>query len=325
MKSNAQKFIVDKSRPIHVLRESKSYGFCWAFFTWLKEHRPWFAKIFRHTIAESRELTPINSASLFIPWFQDPLKERDPYLFERITALEETYKRNGVPVINPVQSLSNGIKSRALLKIHKAGTRTARCIKIRRTTPFKKISDSLGLPFVVRNDLGHGGYMELVQTADDFLKLSWDQLSHPLAMEFIDTRCKDGHYRKYRYLLTGDRGITRHLVISDSWNVHMKNRLKGPQYIREELDCMQSENPFHDTLNELRKVLELDYVAFDYSVDNDGHLVVWEPNPHPSIWVPANSHPYYNYQKAHRDRIFIQILVFYLTMASLLKNHGQIS
>jgi glutathione synthase/RimK-type ligase-like ATP-grasp enzyme len=259
-----------------------------------------------------------DNTALFIPWLQDPVRERNHALFLQIKELERQYEKIGVPIINPVEVLSNSIKSRALEAIARTGLRTARVVQIDQGSIFEMIAANVGLPFIVRNDQGHGGYVRLVQNPEDFQVLAWDRLPHPIALEFIDTRSEDGLFRKYRYLLTGDTGISRHIVISKSWCVHAQGRVHHKQYIEEELKFVNSENPYHDQLNKARQALGIDYVAFDYSLDQQGNLIVWEPNPFPTLWAPFNARDsYFTYQKECIDKVYSHILRYYLERASI--------
>ena len=158
--------------------------------------------------------------------------------------------------------------------------------------------------------------MFLINGRSDLERVAWNALPHPCAIEYIDTRCRDGHYRKYRYLVTGKTGIARHLVVADRWCVHARDRIRGDEQISEELAFTNSSNPFHDQLVAAREALELDFVAFDYSVDANGNLVVWEPNPYPCLWSSLNERdPYYEYQHRCIANVFEHVLSFCLERA----------
>lgn len=302
---------------IHVLRETEhqSNG---AFYDWLARRHPDATDLFRISAATDRSLRPAAGASLFLPWLADPVRERDPALFRKAAALEQAYAERGVPIVNPVAAVSISIKSRALPRMREAGVRAARTLLIDRATPFETIAEAVGTSFIVRNDRGHGGFMRLVHTPDDLREVAWDQLSHPLALEFIDTRGADDLYRKYRLLFAGSSSIPRHLIITPSWSAHAEDRMRGGSYLDEEMAFLQSPNPFHDDLDRVRRALGLDYVAFDYSVLPDGELVVWEPNPYPVLWGRANEvNPEYDYQRPHMDAVFDLVFRFYLDRAGI--------
>ena len=302
-------------RHVHVLREQER-PFNFFFFHWLRRTHPRLVPRFRHST--TADPAPIDTASLFIPWLQDPVRERSAALFEQVSSVEAAYARAGVPVVNPVRVLSNCIKSVALEKIREAGVRTARSVRLEPDARFGSVADALGVPFIVRNDRGHGGHVRLVRNAREFRTVEWDLLPHPLALEFVDTRGPDGLYRKYRYVFAGDAGVPRHVVITNSWFAHAGDRIRRQESLDEELAYVNRPDPFHDALDAARKALELDFVAFDYGVDQEGRLVVWEPNPFPMLWSRFNARdPYFKYQRPQVDRVFELQLRFYLETACL--------
>ncbi|HET6567007.1 MAG TPA: hypothetical protein VFG50_03520, partial [Rhodothermales bacterium] len=239
-------------------------------------------------------------------------------LYQRLRLLEGKYEQEGVPVVNTIDSLSNSIKSRALEIIGRTGVRTARAVQVDEAWSYDAIVSRVGSPFIIRNDQGHGGYASLIGSYEEFRGIAWGRLSHPLALEFIDTRSEDGLYRKYRYILMGDAGLFRHLLITTSWCAHARDRVRGDAYIKEEMDVMDQACPYHDKLNTARKALGMDYVAFDYSVDRQGGLVVWEPNPFPTLWSRHSARDSYaGYQKAHVGRVCTHLLGYYLNQAGI--------
>lgn len=303
---------------IHVLRETEHKG-NGAFFDWLAVRHPDVHKLFRFSAATDRILQPWDGASLYIPWLQDPVRERDPILFEKASVLEAAYGARGIPVVNPVAVLSNAIKSRALPLMRQGGANTARTALVSAALSFDAIADAVGAPFILRNDQGHGGYIRLIHEPAELHEVRWDLLPNPLAVEFIDTRGPDGLYRKYRLLFTGGTSIARHLIITPSWSAHADDRLQGGAYLEEEMAFLTSPSPHHALLDNVRQALGLDYVAFDFSITPDGEPVVWEPNPYPVLWGRANEvNPEYNYQRPQMDAIFSNVLRFYLERARLL-------
>lgn len=105
-------------------------------------------------------------------------------------------------------------------------------------------------------------------------------------------------------------------MIAEHWCVHAENRVRGPQYIAEEQTFLNAPCPFHDELDSARRALGLDYVAFDYSLDRQGSLVIWEPNPFPALWVDFNNlDPYFGYQHAWMERVFMRVLGYYFERA----------
>lgn len=307
-----------RTRHVHVVRESDR-GYNWAFFRWLARRHPDDAARVRVSTVDEAERAPVGGAALLLPWVQDPVAERDAVLFERMQAIEERHRHAGARIVNPVASVSSAIKSRALATLRGCGLRAARTARVDRATPFAALADALGMPFLVRGDRGHGGTIARVATPDELARVPWETLAHPVALEFIDTRGRDGLYRKTRTFFTGSRGIVRHLVVSRSWCVHAADRVRTRAALEEELAHLaRPDTPHHEDLDRARRALGLDVVAFDHSLDREGRLVVWEPNPFPTLWAPFNERdPYYAYQRERVDAVFEQLRRYVLGRAGL--------
>jgi hypothetical protein len=59
------------------------------------------------------------------------------------------------------------------------------------------------------------------------------------------------------------------------------------QTIREETRYADTPEPHHKVLQRVRRGLGLDFLAFDYSLDQQGQLVVWEINVLPGLGIPT--------------------------------------
>ncbi|MDZ7839476.1 MAG: hypothetical protein U5R46_01455 [Gammaproteobacteria bacterium] len=219
---------------------------------------------------------------LCIPWVQDPVKERDHSLYRRLLNIERQCTRRGVPVANPVERLSNSIKTTATRLISEAGCRVA---KIRPVGPLtlEARATEIGFPFFIREDRRHGGPTFLLNSEADLASVPWDRFRHPCAVEFIDTKFSDGLYRRYRYISAGDFGAPLNLMIGPHWLVRQATELRKKQHINEDIDYMSKPDSFAGQLQAARQALGFDFCAFDYSIDRNNELVVWEANPYPVL------------------------------------------
>ncbi len=257
------------------------------FLAWVRGRAPevWPRFELRYHPRPVRDLAGV---SLLVPWLQDPLRERFPQTFVAASALERRCEARGIGVVNPVANLSRAIKSTAAELIRQTGVRTPRMHRIADAGAFRRDHGGLALPFFIREDQRHGGPVILVTTADDLRAVSLSRFEHPVAVEFIDVRSGDGLYRKWRYVAVGDRGCNRHMVASERWIVHAGDRVLTPAILDEERAYVTSDDPNQDALQRARRALGLDVVAFDYSYDHDGRLVIWEPNPFPVLVARYN-------------------------------------
>jgi len=260
-----------------------------------------------------------NQAALFVPWLPDPLKERFPDCYQLALGLQAKCRKHKIPIINPVENLSNSIKSRALNIIRHVGIRTAKAVPVVNPLKFDPDKHQLKFPFFIRENHHHGGLNSFVSTATDLKKVPWGEFFNPIAMEFINVRSNDGYFRKYRYIMIGDLGVPRHLVISQNWCARVEDRVNSSTFREEELGYLKTiKDPNHEQLNKARQALGFDIVGFDYSYDHNGDLVVWEPNPSPTYWhMKYNERGDFNYQKPTMARLYKALLTFYLRKAQL--------
>ena len=125
-----------------------------------------------------------------------------------------------------------------------------------------------------------------------------------VATQFIDFASADGLYRKYRAFFIGERILLRHMLVSDHWNVHAKDRSRFmaeyPDTVAEEQKLIESDNPFPP---EIRAVLEqvsdrmpLDFFGMDFGVTQGGDVVLFEANATMSFF-PFSPDPQFAYLK----------------------------
>lgn len=284
------------------------------FLYWVSQKVPEAVQLFElHYLPY--EITDWDRYSLFLPWLQDPLKERFPHIYQYAKQLEAQCHEHNVSIINPVDVLSNSIKSVASRLIRTTGLRTAEIVPITDVEAFKKTLGGLSTPFFIREDWVHGSKTFFIQNPEDVQNVPFDKFIAPIAVEFIDTKSEDGLYRKYRYFAVGDEGIPGPLMLSRSWEVR-DNKYRVIK-MAEEIAYFSGEDPNHDQLQQARKALGFDFMAFDYSYDSQGNVVVWEPNPFPVIWGSTDNLPEMKYQVPSMDRVYTALLKFYLQRANI--------
>src|SRR5439155_1080338 len=82
-------------------------------------------------------------------------------------------------------------------------------------------------PFLFRQVGSHGGQdLALVGDRDDLDRLEQFALDGRdfYVTEFVDFRSPDGLYRKYRVLVIDGVPYAKHMIASDSWNIHAEDR-----------------------------------------------------------------------------------------------------
>jgi hypothetical protein len=254
------------------------------FLDWLVVHDPELrARI--HLARLPASLPP--GVALLHAWVADPVRERDALAFAQLTALERAAERAGAAVVQPARVLSNSVREVLCARLGAAGIRTPRVAEV--GPGFARDLGGLALPVVVRRRWGHGGPMHLLESPGavaDWMKAEGGEPAGWVAAEYVDVGGPDGCRRKYRYLMFGDRGISRHLIVSPGWEVRPKDRVLTEETIAEELRFVSAPCAHHAELDAARRILEFDIAAFDYSLDPAGNLVVWEVNPYPDLSPP---------------------------------------
>jgi len=107
-----------------------------------------------------------------------------------------------------------------------------------------------------------------------------------VATQFVDFASSDGLYRKFRVFFIGQHVILRHMIVSDHWNVHVKDRLRfmadHPQLIVEERELFESAEPFapavREVFRQVRERMPLDFFGMDFGITGEGEVVLFEAN-----------------------------------------------
>jgi hypothetical protein len=196
-----------------------------------------------------------------------------------------------------------------------AGVRVPRMALVRQPEEFQETLSGLRLPVFIREDWGHDRNLQRIGTREDLQQIAWSSFKRPLAVELVDVRSPaDGLYRKYRYVVAGELGISHHLHISRDWITRGEDRLLNAHTRREELKYISHDDPNHITLQRARKALGLDLAAFDYGYTSGGEMIVWEANPFPHFLFSTKSLMYKN---PAMHRTMMAILHMYFSIAGL--------
>jgi hypothetical protein len=107
-----------------------------------------------------------------------------------------------------------------------------------------------------------------------------------VATQFVDFAGADGLYRKFRVFFIGREVVLRHMIISDVWNVHVKDRTRfmsrHPELVAEERALIESEEPFapkvRAVLDAVGERMPLDFFGMDFAITQSGDVVLFEAN-----------------------------------------------
>ncbi|MDR3583185.1 MAG: hypothetical protein P4L62_02405 [Candidatus Pacebacteria bacterium] len=181
----------------------------------------------------------LDKYGVVIFFYHDPLKQLYPEVYEYAKKVKNYCTKKGIIFINNPDALSLSQKSMqlSLLKNKK--------INVAKTYSFSNWNDffadkGLKYPIFFRYDIGHDslgeGCSEPFKSKKElneskiWKNKKWNKRNHLegiVAVEWIDTKGKDGFYRKYRMFVFGDLVIKGPLQISGDWFVHGNNALKN--------------------------------------------------------------------------------------------------
>jgi tetratricopeptide (TPR) repeat protein len=145
---------------------------------------------------------------------------------------------------------------------------------------------SVGFPLLLRPLAKHGGEGLSLHQSLDTLWPAVEALNAPCYLTmFRNYRSADGHFRKYRSIFVDRRPFPYHLAIGSQWMVHYFSAEMTPHPWK-----LDEERRFLDdpraalgeratrALEAIGERLVLDYAGIDYTLLDDGRVLVFEAN-----------------------------------------------
>ena len=254
--------LFDKREPVHVLR------------------------LDRHALRQRRrpDLAPYR---IILNLITDP--DQNPKTLENLKKLLRDYHG---PIVNRPEAVLRSTRDQvAKLLEGTPGLIVPKTIRVRNAKPdlVAGAIERAGLrfPLIVRLAGTHTGRIVGLFSGMDELRAAIADRDEHVITEFVDFRSDDGIYRKYRSFFIGERVVFRHLLASDQWSVHAKDRQRfmvdRPKLVEEERALFERpEGAFAprimDTLYAVRDRLRLDYFGMDFGIAADGQVVLFEAN-----------------------------------------------
>jgi hypothetical protein len=262
---------------------SKKAYFYDVLLHWLERHYPHLRTRFELGLL-TRSVQDWKRYVLHVPWLQDPVQAWSPTAYAQAVRLTRECDARNIPTVNRVEQLTHAGKQEGARRIAAIGIRTAKMVRISDPKEFRATRCGLNLPLFVREDWRHGGPIFRADSDKQCRQIPLARLRRPVAVEYIDVQDpRDGLYRKYRCLAAGEIGIPVSMHPCRTWHAKGWNTEFNAELRDEELAFLSQPDPNHPRLEAARQALGLDLVAFDYSYDHEGQLVVWEANPFPHI------------------------------------------
>lgn len=221
-----------------------------------------------------------------------------------LQVLEKALAGTRTPVVNPpakVRATTRDGVARLLAGIE--NLHVPRVRKLRRPSAAVlrglEQSGAMTFPAILRPAGTHSGRItSLVANPDQPVEAPRNAGDFYLT-EFIDFRSSDGLYRKYRVFVFGGTPVFRHMIISDSWNVHMADRerfmMARPGLLAESQALYDRgvENfprSVRTIFDRIADRLGLDFFGIDFAILPDGRAVLFEANATMNFF-PISSDP----------------------------------
>ena len=162
-----------------------------ALLDWIPVHWPEAAKWIELQPLPCRKVD-WNRIGAFHAWLHDPVRERSPVTYEQVREVEKRCQQLGISVTNPVDALSNSVRSRMLDLIAESGIRVPHLVEIDDWNTFVEELGGLALPIIVRPAWGHGKAMYVIRNRRDLTDKVRTVFKEPIAVEFINIKDDNG-------------------------------------------------------------------------------------------------------------------------------------
>lgn len=273
--------LFDKREPVHIL------------------------KLDKHALRQ-RKRPELHPYRCILNLITDP--DQNPRTLDNLKKLLREYSGK---VINPPEAVLRSTRDRgARLLDGTAGLIAPKVVRLRNARPELAVGaverGGMNYPLIVRKAGTHTGMIVgLVHTPDE-LRSSIVEPGEHIITEFVDFRSEDGLYRKYRAFFIGEKIIFRHMLVSDDWNIHARDRMRfmaERPYLLDEERAMfaRVEGTFPpeviETLAAIRNRMGLDYFGIDFGTMLDGRVVLFEANATMNF-LPFLPDPQFEYVKA---------------------------
>lgn len=254
--------------------------------------------LLRPNTPDAANLPDVRSCRLIVNQISDP--DQNPNALEMLSRLLRDF--DGRVVNDPRHIL---LSSRDEMAKQLAGTpglcvpKVARCPAGGVEETIESIERAgLSFPVILRDVGTHGGKIIGLFATMDELQRAAPPTGERIATEFVDFRSADGLYRKFRVFFIGGVIVLRHMLVSDEWNIHARDRMRfmlnRPDLRDEERRRLERPRDAFDpqvaaALIAVRGRVELDYFGMDFGIAPDGRVVLFEANatmnflPFPSI------------------------------------------
>jgi glutathione synthase/RimK-type ligase-like ATP-grasp enzyme len=237
-----------------------------------------------------------------------------------VTLMDRTF----APVINaPAAVLGTGRAANARRLADVPGVVTPHIANFSRQSQLPK---QFEFPLLLRAPGFHNGrHFVLVEKPDQLesalATLPGDELT---AIQYLDARGADSHYRKYRVMMIGGWLYPLHLAISSQWKIHYvtAEMAENAAHRAEEAKFLEDMPAVLGplamaALADIQNVLGLDYAGIDFGLNAQGEVLLFEANATMTVLPPERDRRW-DYRRAAVQRVENAVRQMLLDNATLL-------
>jgi hypothetical protein len=234
-----------------------------------------------------------------------------------LEAAEAIVARSPMPVINhpsrvkPTGRAANALR---LQEVKDAVVPLTRLVPRERLTQAGAADwlskEGLRFPLLLRSPGFHTGqhFLKLDRAEDLAVNLGVLPGRELMAIQYLDARGGDGKSRKYRVMIVDGRLYPLHLAVSERWMVHYFSAEMGTaDYRAEERAFLENMEAVIGAkaiaaLEQIGRILGLDYAGVDFGLDGEGRLLLFEANA-AMVILPAGADERFAYRRDAVGRV----------------------
>ena len=245
-----------------------------------------------------------------------------PRTLERLRKLLRGYRGR---VVNRPEAVLRSTRDQVARRLSGIeGLRVPKVLRLRHPKPgaAAQAAERAGLTFpaIAREAGTHTGKIIGLVDGPAQLEAACSAPGEYYVTEFVDFGSADGIYRKYRLWSFAGRAILKHVIMSDTWNVHNADRTRvmihRPDLMDEERRLLarpEGDLPgtIHRMFDQVQARMGLEFFGMDFGIDEAGQAILFEANPTMSFLMQS-PHAEFGYldrvnppsQEAFRDMLF---------------------
>jgi glutathione synthase/RimK-type ligase-like ATP-grasp enzyme len=237
---------------------------------------------------------------------------------EALDAAEKILSKTSAPLINSPLAVGNTSRASSTSRLGAIpGVISPKTIALERelltsdSASHMLAEKGFDFPLLLRSPGFHTGQYFLrvensVELAAALPKLPGKEI---MVIQFLDARSKDGKIRKYRVMMIDGKLYPLHLAISHHWMIHyfsadMSDNAEHRSEDKTFLENMQQAlgEKAMAALHEIQSSLGLDYAGIDFSLSQDGDIILFEANAAMNV-IPPGRDERWDYRRPHVQRI----------------------